>query len=388
MRSHKSMIGLHIYPTTIQYESRILRIIGAMANRKDVERIVVYGFPGEGLPVIETMNSKTEIHRVGSILKGEGTGTLGKLWRFLGWYIAVFFSSRHLSPNVVNCHSLSVFPIAWLVAKLNRASLIYEPHELETETATMRGKRKFIAKNIEGALIGSAELVLVVSESIAQIYRDTYGLQNVYVIRNLPSLIDCPSINNSSVVSYRELFGIPEEDIVFLYQGALEEARGVLVLLEAFSEGIYRRHIVFMGFGSLENEIKTYANNSPNIHFHPVVPANDVLQYTLGADVGIAYLDRSCINHEYALPNKFFQYLHSGKPVLCTDLVEMGQIVTCYNVGWKMGTDAVSIREIVNNITMDQVFEFANNTPKAIEDLNWEMEKTKLNRIYDQFMKT
>jgi len=385
MPSYNSLIAIHIYPTTIQYESRIFRMTEALAERQDVQRIVIYGFPGEDLPAAERLNSKTEIHRVGRVSKG--TGTLGKIWRFLGWYVAVTRSARKISPNVVNCHSLSVFPVAWLVAMLNRARLIYEPHELETETATMHGKRKLVAKGLERALIRSAELVLVVSESIAQAYRDEYKLHNVHVIKNAPPRMELSDVDRVSIISFRKLFDIPSDDIVFLYQGALEEGRGVRALLEAFSNGVGGRHIVFMGFGVLENEIKSYANKVPNIHFHPAVPAKDVLRYTLGADVGIAYLDRSCINHEYALPNKFFQYLHSGKPVLCTDLIEMGRIVSHYRVGWRMGTDVDSIRSSVNAITMDEIRRCSANVPKAVADLNWDAEKRKLNDIYDDFIR-
>ncbi len=376
----------HIYPTTIEYESRIRHMTGALAKRADVGRIVVYGFPAEGLAARESMNEKTEVHRVGKVAKGGGL--IGKLISFLGWYLAVVLAALRFKPNVVNCHSLSVLPVSWLLAKLNRACLIYEPHELETETLTMGGRRKAVAKRLEGRLIGAADLVIAVSESIAQRYRQDYGPREVEVIRNSPPLSEHSMIENSDVVSYRQLFGIPEDDIVFLYQGALEEGRGVRIILDAFALGVEGRHVVFMGFGSLEDEIRERAEALANVHFHLPVPTVEVLQYTLGADVGIAFLDRSCLNHEYALPNKFFQYLHAGKPVMCTNLIEMGEIVKRYQVGWLVEPDADSIRDTVNRIERDQWVRFRSNVSEAVKVLNWQNEERNLNRIYDAFLQS
>lgn len=373
----------HIYPTTIRYESRIERIVATLAARDDFQSIVIYGFSHPDLTSEERVNSKTVIHRVGSTK--ETRSTFRKVENFLGWYISVFKNAVKFKPDLVNCHSLSVLPLCWLIAAVTGAWLIYEPHELETETLTMMGFRQKVAKVAERLLIGRAKVVMVISQSVADAYVAAYDLDKAHVIMNAPHRIKVNS-DQLEKIYFREKYAINEEALIFLYQGALSEGRGVEILLEAFARSGNNRHIVFMGFGSLQELVKQYSCDYSNIHFHSAVPAQDILRYTRGADVGIAFLEDTCVNHHFALPNKFFQYLHARIPLLVTDMEEMRTLVEQFSVGLAAKGTVDSFAKVLRERDAKFWQECQKNVDAAAEFISWDTEAIKLNNIYDELV--
>lgn len=376
---------VHIYPTTLEYESRVESMTGALARRSDIAEIVVVGFPAENLSRSCKMNCKTTVLRVGPLAKS-GNSLFGKLLSFSAWYVSAFRKARRFRPDFVNCHSVSALPLSYALAKVCKATLIYEPHELETETLTMQSWRRSLAKMLEARLIKSASLVIAVSASAARKYSSDYGIDRVHFIRNLPMRVELEQLAGQNEITFRSKFGMSRDDIIFLYQGVLAPGRGVEVILDAFKVADRKRHVVFMGFGVLEGQVRLAAKKHENIHFHPPAPSNQLLKYTVGADVGIAFLDRSCLNHEFALPNKLFQYLHAGKPVLCTSLIEMSKIVNEYEVGWLAEPDSDSLQAAINAISLSEIQTIRENIQVAVETLNWQDEEKRLNNIYDELL--
>jgi glycosyltransferase involved in cell wall biosynthesis len=109
------------------------------------------------------------------------------------------------------------------------------------------------------------------------------------------------------------------------------------------------------------------------------------------ADVGIHPIENTCLNHFYCLPNKLFQYIQAGIPVLCSDFPEMRKIVNGYKVGEVF--DVEDINNISNTINiffedMEKLMEYKNNCIKASATLNWNIEKIKLLDIYSQLLST
>ncbi len=377
------MLNVHIYPSTFEYETRILKVTDTLVENKIVDRVMIIAKAGPNLSDEEKIDGHRYVCRVGTHLTG------GNFWlktlRFVEWSTRILQRLRHEDITMINCHSLSVLPLCTVIKFWHRAILVYEPHELETETATFIGFRKKIAKRVERALIGQAERVIVVSESIAEYYRNDYGITEVPVIMNTPKLNAAENPNRSAIL--REHFSIPENHLIFMYQGALEEERGILVLLEAFVNVSHDRHLVFMGFGSLQGKIRLYTRTHPNIHLHPAVKPADVMRYTLGADIGFALLNADCLNHQCALPNKLFHYLHAGLPVIVSNLVEMRTLVKRYKCGWSVDNTSEALAKRVESIGPDEITTAKSGSLQAREQLHWGNEAIKLVATYNGLLR-
>ena len=123
----------------------------------------------------------------------------------------------------------------------------------------------------------------------------------------------------------------------------------------------------------------------------PAVSPNEVISICSVADVGIHPIENTCLNHFYCLPNKLFQYIQAGIPVLCSDFPEMRKIVDGYKVGEVF--DVEDVNNISNTINiffedMEKLMEYKNNCIKASATLNWNIEKIKLLDIYSQLLST
>ena len=188
--------------------------------------------------------------------------------------------------------------------------------------------------------------MVVVSQPIAQWYRNFYGLSNVYVLRNLP---EKSSVKQRDLPGgdFRSRFNIPEGAVVFIYQGLMAPERGTGALLKIFTElNPEISHLVLMGYGdqSHQDEINDYVKRYPNIHFQPAVSADWITSYAAGADFGISINNDISVSYRYSLSNKFFEYIHSGLGIIVSDNMEhQCDIIKSFDLGYCIPFDSALI---------------------------------------------
>jgi hypothetical protein len=144
------------------------------------------------------------------------------------------------------------------------------------------------------------------------------------------------------------------------------------------------RHVVFMGFGPLEGLVREATDAHSNIHFLPAVPPDQVVRYVAHADVGFAaHLEPTCLNHRYALPNKFFEYLLAGLPVWVNDVHhEMAALVRRYGFGWVTPYGDEEMRDWVNALTPGELESKRALAATANKYFSWEREESGLLAAY------
>lgn len=114
------------------------------------------------------------------------------------------------------------------------------------------------------------------------------------------------------------------------------KGRGIEILLEYFEKHETNGNVlVCMGFGEFEDLVKSKAKISNNIFFHKAMPHDIYLNYTSSADYGIAFIEVCNLNTRYCLPNKLFEYLMAGIPVITSNSFEMKKLVEQEKVGVK-----------------------------------------------------
>jgi glycosyltransferase involved in cell wall biosynthesis len=235
---------------------------------------------------------------------------------------------------------------------------------------------------MERLLIPYPDIIVTVSESIADWYRHEYNLGNVLVIKNIPPRpvkAVCSRI-------LRDHFQISDDDVLFIYQGALEEGRASELILECFREANQGRHIAFMGMGSLQEKIQRYAAKYSHIHFHNAVGPEEVIYYTASADVGIHLIENTCLNHYYCLPNKVFEYLFSGLPAIVSDFPEMSRIVKEEQCGWAIPVEKQALLRVVNNVSREEIAEKKKRAQGCSAKFGWQDEEKKLLEIYRRLL--
>jgi glycosyltransferase involved in cell wall biosynthesis len=372
--------AIHIYPSPLRNESRILKITRSLKDLGIFERILVVGVWEPGLKEREPLDETRELVRLRRRWGQGGRGVLWKIVKTLEWSWQVLRFLRPLSVTCLNCRSLSVLPLcAWLKWR-KKAILVYDVHELETETVTMRGFIRPLAKAVERALIPLADDVVTVSDSIGAWYRSTYQHPRVHVVRNVPYYAPYESVRSDAL---RRVLDIPADGIVFLYQGMLTRERGVQALLEIFA-GLPGgdQHLVLVGEGELEAEIRRQAGIHPHIHHHPYVAPERVLAFSSGADVGVHLIENTCLNHYYCLPNKVYEYIMAGLPVIVRDFPDMAALVRTHDCGWLVSDDNESVGHLVASLTPARIAGKKAQVLRAREQLGWQHEEAILRGVY------
>jgi glycosyltransferase involved in cell wall biosynthesis len=282
----------------------------------------------------------------------------------------------------IHCHDLDPLPIAVRLKALTGAKLIYDAHELETEQGERSRIRVSLARRVERRLIPRVDAMLTVSESILDWYRRVYHPLNPELVRNVP----IRPVEPIRKVDLRSLYGVPDDALLFIYVGALTIGRGIEQLLDAFESPTVGHHIVFMGYGQLAATIEARAAACRRLHLHPPVPPDDVLRHVAGADVGVSLIMDTCLSNRYCLPNKLFECVMAGLPVLVSDLPEQRRFVQTYGAGWCTGTDPASIQRTLEAIGRDECGRVGRGLTQRTAALGWHQEAAVLLDVYRRLL--
>jgi glycosyltransferase involved in cell wall biosynthesis len=383
-RGARLRINLHIYPATCTHDARLLKETQSLAEHGFFDLVVICGLWAPGLEEHETLGHAREIWRFRAESPDWLPGFPGKVWGRTAWLLAIFRRFRREGVVCVNAHAWSILPLAALFKACCGARIVYDAHELETETSASPAQRK-LAKFVESALMGRVDALIVASESIRRWYYARFRhppLQLVRVVRNIPHNRRSPPPPQKTLI-FREKFDIRPDEILFIYQGVLGSDRNIEMLLRIFSRAAADRHIVLMGFGEMEARIQALASRCRNIHLHPAVPPDEVVAYAAGADVGIHIIDNSCLNHYYCLPNKVFEYMIAGLPQVVSDFPEIALVVGFHDCGWTVPVSEAGILALVNSITPAQIAQKGANAVRARSLYSWEQEEVQMFWIYE-----
>ena len=363
-------------------DNRVLKI--ATLLQKAGADVTVVALHKIGLPKSEEHAAGFKVHRIPILSPKRSVFALlkwGELTLRIAW--------RYRRYDVWHCNDAEAFAIG-VLAKWWRPELrlIYDCHEFEAER---NGKPQWYlnaVRRLENRYIKKADEVIVVSPSIEAAYRDRYatkGLRNLTLIRNVPNVRTAHSESRP----LRNALGLGSDDFVALYQGALTINRGVetLLAMAAKLEGT-KIQLVFMGYGLLEPMVREAVSAHENVHFQPAVPYDQVLAYTADADVGLVSVKPTCLSYLYCLPNKLFESIQAGIPILVNDLPDCVSLVEGYGIGEKVGEDSPDgwMRALTAAAKKEPAWkeQARAGLEAAQKELRWEQESLRLLEVYQR----
>jgi glycosyltransferase involved in cell wall biosynthesis len=374
-------INVHIYPSDLTAESRMVKITAALAEMPYFIHIGLIGIAREGLPAEEKLGEGRSLRRFERPLPPGERGTWPKVVATLKWSWTVWKFLKEKNVACVNAHSLPVLPLCVALKIKHRCVLVYDTHELETETTESVGRRRTLMKLLERALMPFVDYTFVVGQTIADWYRRTYKIARPFVIRNISDPAE-GSLGGPSPL--RGKLGVGEDALVVLYVGHVAENRGIERLLRLWKEIKPGLHLAFMGGGPLRKVIEDAAAAQSNIHYLAPVPAAEVVAHAKGADVGVSVMNKSCLSYEYSMPNKFFEYLQAGVPVLIGDMPEQWAIIGKEEAGWVLPEDDAAAVAFLNGLTREETATKRRSAARISSQFSWAKEKEELTRAYQQ----
>ena len=299
----------------------------------------------------------------------------------------LFFYLLFSKADLLVSNDLDTLLANYLISRIKGLDLVYDTHEYYTETPELvdRPRIQAIWKRIERWIFPNLKHVYTVNASIASLYKEAYGIE-MKVVSNVPE--------SKSVLSKRNRtsLGLPEDKKIILLQGAgINIQRGAEEMVEAMQ---YIDNAVFLivGDGDVLQNLKEMTSTlelESKVIFIPKQPLEKVWEYTEQADIGVTLDKDTNINYRYSLPNKLFDYIQAGVPILASPLVEIKTIIDKYDIGTTIDNhDPRHIADKVNEIFADtaRLALWKENLTFASKELCWEKEEQTLIQIYQRFV--
>lgn len=315
-----------------------------------------------------------------------------RLWAEKGALFYAFYNIRLFwfllwhHADILVSNDLDTLPANFLASRIKNIPLVYDSHEYFTGVPELshRPRVKKIWKWIEQFCLPKTTYAITVNDSIANLYKEEYK-KEFQVIRNVP-LTTKPFLNSREQL--RQELKLPLDKKIIILQGAgINIDRGSEELVESM-QYLKDYLLLIVGGGDVLSKLKRIVvdkNLESSVTFIPRQPIEILRKYTGASNLGITLDKGTNVNYKFSLPNKLFDYIHAGIPVLASDLPEISKIVNQYNIGricpdHNPKTIADCIQSMLNS--EDDIKLWESNTIKAAKELNWDKEKEKLLSIF------
>ena len=297
----------------------------------------------------------------------------------------LFFRLFFSKTDYLLSNDLDTLVPNYIVSLLRRKKIFYDTHEYFTGVPelTEHPFKKRVWKFFENRIFPRLPVVYTVNESVRNKYQQEYGNQ-IGVIRNVPV---------TSTIIPKEMPQQWKGKNILLMQGiGINPGRGGLELLETMKYLPNNYQLVYIGGGTQWDtiaEMRKVWQLEDRVEMISKLPPAELKRYTPLASLGFTLDGFESENYLFNLPNKIFDYIHAGVPVVATPIPEVKLIIEQYACGICLLSQATQdiarlIEELMNNPQQYQLFK--KNTILAAKELCWENEQQKLIAIYQPWL--
>lgn len=234
--------------------------------------------------------------------------------------------------NAILCNDTDALIACRVAALWKRIPLIFDAHELFPELPEVTNRRwvRWFWTKTEDLIFPHLKYAYTVCRSIADYYFQRYGL-HMGVVRNVPPKKEAALFDKSAALSDKSAAPIPRKEgmKILLYQGALNVGRGLEWLIDCMP--LLPDCLLYIcGDGPMRHELQLRATSSAvcdRIVFTGRIPRIELPRYTACADLGFVLLERLGLSYYYALPNRIFDYMRCGVPIIASDFPEIRRVV-------------------------------------------------------------
>ena len=278
--------------------------------------------------------------------------------------------------DVVHCNDLDTLAVGVRLKRKLRLPLIYDAYEIYGYM--MAGSVPGFVVNmllwLERRLIRSVDSIINVCEPQRR-YFESITDKPVTIVMN------CKPLQG---LEYQP----PHNDVfTVLYIGGLESRRGVAMLVRAAKDlpGV-RCLIGGIGRPAYVQMLAEECAKTSNVSFLGRIPLNEVVPMTMKADVVFCMFDPENLNNRIGMPNKLFEAMICGRPIMCTKGIYSGEVTEQEEVGLAVEYNEQALKEALVRLKDDPALRERlgrNALAAAIREYNWGKQEDKLLELYE-----
>jgi glycosyltransferase involved in cell wall biosynthesis len=302
-----------------------------------------------------------------------------------------------LAPDVIHAHDMHLVGVAARARAAVRdrtVPWVYDAHEYVPGLSQYGGRTASVVAgwaDLEAEFIRDADRVITVSPAIADALERRYALhRKPAVVLNIPT-VSPPG--QATVTPLRDVCGLPDDVPLITYIGGITSARGVDTAVTAMVR-LLEVHLALVcvphndtWYSRKLRRLATDLDVDDRVHFLNPVGPGEVVDFLRGVDVGLIPL-LSFPSHEMSLPNKLFEYLHAGVPIVCSELDSLGPFTREHGVGVTFQSGdadglAAAVREVLDE---SERFRAACQDPELLLTFSWSHQADELRRLYSDLL--
>lgn len=303
---------------------------------------------------------------------------------FLWWIYEIVYLVRN-DFDVLHACDLDTLIVALPIAKLKNKFLVYDSFDFYSDCLPLKIPnvvRKMVA-TLEIFLAKFANFVILVDESRLVQFKNE--IKNTIIIYNSPPDSMLPKWNHHILTDSVDSM----KDFTIFYAGILDENRGFKQIISA-SEPIHRVKLIIAGYGTDKKSLINLFEHTRNLSYLGKLQYKEVIRLTIESDLLFALYDPVIPNHKYSSPNKLFEAMMCGKPIIVSDDTSMANIVRDAGCGIVVSFDDIkAIREgIIELITNPKLREkLGKNGRRAYENkYKWSIMENRLLDGYNSLL--
>jgi glycosyltransferase involved in cell wall biosynthesis len=322
-------IGI-VIPSSGLFDSRTMRVATSLARRG--HDVVVHARAGAGAPPGETERDGYRIVRVATTV----ARALPLPLRVVDRAVATRRQGRATSridagADLYQGTAFMGIPVALQLGRAAHAPVVYDALDLYADARSLSrlpGFARELVRARERSWARRADAVVTVNGPLADILERRFRIARPAVVMNCAPRWNPPSPRPRR---FHDSLGLAATARVVLYHGGLEPERGIEELLGLAPTLPPEAQVVLMGYGRMRDTIATRVRDDDTlrgrVHLVDAVPPADLLPWVASADVAVAAIQPTTLNHRLATPNKLFEALAAGVPVVASDFPAMRSIV-------------------------------------------------------------
>lgn len=281
---------------------------------------------------------------------------------------------EHSDVDVIHACSLDTALVAHFFAR-KKIKVVYDIYDDYADCHVVGPKLYKYIKKLDARVIKKSDVVIICSEKRIEQLAATNN--NTVVIHNTPDICNIK----------HDLFSIQKNNRKkIVYVGNLDDTRDIEKLMKITS-----KHddweLNIGGDGNLSNIVNEYANKYDNVVYHGRMKYEDVLSLEAQCDVMPALYIPTLKNHKYAAPNKFYEALMLGKPIIMYENTGVDDLVIKYNTGLVSEYDEEHLEKVLVEI-MDNLDFWKENSERIkkvyCDYFSWDVMEKRLMNIYKQ----
>jgi glycosyltransferase involved in cell wall biosynthesis len=246
---------------------------------------------------------------------------------FYAWlYLKMLWHGWRIPFDAIHCHDLDTLPLGFVLGRLKRKPIVYDAHESFADMlngSVPRAIRNGLMR-LEDFFICRIDLLITVGEKLRRHFADR-GARHSVVVGNWKRLGDFSRTERQNREVRRRL-GIPDEALAVVCITQLLTDRKIEELLAAVEDrpDVY---VILGGKGVLEDLVVRAAAVNPRILFVGFVSGKQIADYTCAADIVYYGFDPENPNARFSAPNKLYEALAAGRPLITGDFGEIADVV-------------------------------------------------------------